>query len=516
MEGTGGHTCAVLRAYALIEAAQGDTTDGEIDGLDREAAARGWADVRLLLCFARSLVARQVGADGAEHVQAMLDYAVQLDDPALLALALAITATRRADAPRILTPGESSSSPLAQAVALLDGADGPVVHRAAAHIEVAMAFHALNMWELTAEHYVLAGRALDEDPDGRWAPAVRRQRRAIAFNHVDLNLDWSSGCLLVGEHAEAAAQAASGLPGSLDAIDDDWPPSWVPELHAHVYLLAAIAGRPPPPEWEAAVPCGDPTDAVVALADAVRASAAGDVARASALAAGLARRLRTLVPANTRLLAMSLAAARPDTPAAAAEYARELERLRWNARLDQVAGMRAGIEVESRRREHEQLRHQVLVDDLTGLANRRGYQSYLAELRQPEDPGDFGVMMVDVDHFKAVNDRFGHDVGDAVLRRIGEVLAAHVRPVDLAARLGGDEFVVVLAHPPPGVAEARAEEIIEAVRRHPWDGVAPGLDVSVSIGVHRGRAGDIRALRAAADRLLYAAKRSGRGRVAAS
>jgi diguanylate cyclase (GGDEF)-like protein len=125
-------------------------------------------------------------------------------------------------------------------------------------------------------------------------------------------------------------------------------------------------------------------------------------------------------------------------------------------------------------------------------------------------------MMVDVDLFKTVNDEFGHEVGDAVLRRIAEILAAHVRPVDLAARLGGDEFVVVLAHPPPGVAETRAQEIIDAVRLHPWDGVAPGLDVSISIGVHRGRAADIMTLRAAADRQLYAAKRGGRGRVAAS
>jgi diguanylate cyclase (GGDEF)-like protein len=125
----------------------------------------------------------------------------------------------------------------------------------------------------------------------------------------------------------------------------------------------------------------------------------------------------------------------------------------------------------------------------------------------------YAVMMIDVDHFKAVNDGFGHDVGDLVLARLGQILAVHVRQIDLAARLGGDEFVVILADVHTGVPVARAQQILDAVRSHPWDELAPGLTVSVSIGVHHGSRGELPSLLTDADRSLYNAKHDGRGRV---
>jgi diguanylate cyclase (GGDEF)-like protein len=180
-----------------------------------------------------------------------------------------------------------------------------------------------------------------------------------------------------------------------------------------------------------------------------------------------------------------------------------------------MAGIRDAIAVERRRREHEQLRQQVFVDELTGLANRRGYHAYLNALGHKEDEaGAYAVMMIDVDRFKGVNDTFGHDVGDIVLTRIAQVLALNVRPVDLAARLGGDEFVVILAGILPGIPEARAQAILDAVRDHPWDEVAAGLRVSLSIGVHHGGVRELPDLLADADRKLYHAKNEGRGRVA--
>jgi diguanylate cyclase (GGDEF)-like protein len=122
-------------------------------------------------------------------------------------------------------------------------------------------------------------------------------------------------------------------------------------------------------------------------------------------------------------------------------------------------------------------------------------------------------MMIDVDHFKAVNDGFGHDVGDLVLARLGQILAVHVRQIDLAARLGGDEFVVILADVHTGVPVARAQQILDAVRSHPWDELAAGLTVSVSIGVHHGSRRELPSLLTDADRSLYNAKHDGRGRV---
>ena len=256
------------------------------------------------------------------------------------------------------------------------------------------------------------------------------------------------------------------------------------------------------------------------VGEAVHAARSGDAGRAAHLAAGQADRLGVFVPANARLLCMSIAARLPGAPEIAIVYADELATLRWNARIDQMTGVRDAIAVERRRREHEQLRRQVLVDDLTGLTNRRGYHAYLAGLLQPggehedDGPGGYAVMMIDVDHFKGVNDTFGHDVGDIVLTRIAQVLAAHVRPVDLAARLGGDEFVVILAGTRPGVPEARAEAILDSVRGHPWEEIAAGLAVSISIGVHHGGRQELPTLLADADRKLYHAKNGGRGRVA--
>jgi diguanylate cyclase (GGDEF)-like protein len=95
------------------------------------------------------------------------------------------------------------------------------------------------------------------------------------------------------------------------------------------------------------------------------------------------------------------------------------------------------------------------------------------------------------------------------------VLAVNVRPVDLAARLGGDEFVVILADTRPGLPEARAQAILDAVRGHPWEEVAAGLAVSISIGVHYGGRQELPTLLTDADRKLYHAKNGGRGRVAA-
>jgi diguanylate cyclase (GGDEF)-like protein len=148
----------------------------------------------------------------------------------------------------------------------------------------------------------------------------------------------------------------------------------------------------------------------------------------------------------------------------------------------------------------------------------------LRELEAREDAGGLApaqgadgdlltIMMIDIDHFKQVNDQFGHSVGDEVLRRIGAVLAASVRPGDIAARLGGDEFVVVLTNQRRSVAATRAQGILEAIMNHPWDELSPGLAVSASIGVHHGPAEDVASQVAEADRHLYVAKRSGRARV---
>lgn len=511
------HARAIEQVYALIELAQGEDAGGRIAAAQVAAAGRSWPDVRLLLAFASALAAREAGEDETAHVLAMTDIATTLDDPALRALAWATLAHHRSLGDRTVASAASAETPLVQAVALLDEPGGPPVHRAAALIEVASVAHELGFWELAADHYRLtedAVAAAADDP--RWRPTARRQGRAVAFNRTDVALDAASAHALVGGWADAAALATDALRAGPDVVDAGWPPSWITEHDGQVRLLAALAGTDPPPA-RTHPPADAPAGAIATFDAAIRAFRAGAHATASDLAALVTDRLGG-VPRNTHLLCLHIAARHPATPPLAVRYADELAALRWNNRRDRLNGIREAIAVERRRREHEHLRREIFVDELTGLANRRGYHAYVAAALDGEPdatatPG-YAVMMIDVDRFKDVNDRFGHDIGDAVLSRLGDILAAHVRPVDLAARLGGDEFVVILAEVDADVLERRGRELVDAVRLHPWGDLADGLAVSVSVGGHHGARRELPAMLTDADRHLYQAKRHGRGRLA--
>jgi diguanylate cyclase (GGDEF)-like protein len=504
-----GHEAAIEHAYLLIEAAQGHNDAAAVERAEVEARARGWEDVRLLLHMARSLACLEDGVDDTEHVNAMLDTALLLGDPDLLALSVALKALRCASRRRLATTGESAAALLVESVVLLDEADGTglVVHRANALIEAACVAHELGFWELAQEYYQLTEQTL-EAPEPRWAETIRRQVRVVSINSFDLTLDWASCLAAIGQWEDATAKARTVLAVG-DPTDDGWPPGWVGEVHSMRHLLAAIAGDP-------AVPA---EGRVATLGAAFSAARAGDAETAAQLAVQAGDDVGIPLPTGTKLLRLCIAAKKPGTNPEAMRYGDELAVLRWNDRLDRMSGMRDAIAVERRRRDHEQLRRDLVVDELTGLANRRGYQAYLSGLgektglEERTDEQAYAVMMIDVDHFKAVNDGFGHDVGDLVLARLGQILSMHVRPIDLAARLGGDEFVVILADVHAEIPAGRAQQILDAVRSHPWDDLAPGLKVSVSIGVHHGSRRELPALLTDADRSLYHAKHDGRGRV---
>ncbi len=157
-----------------------------------------------------------------------------------------------------------------------------------------------------------------------------------------------------------------------------------------------------------------------------------------------------------------------------------------------------------------------ITDPLTGLPNRAALDQRLGALTHAalERPVTVSVVMVDLDHFKAVNDRFGHAVGDAVLARIGGLLIQGTRAGDLVARYGGEEFVVLLDRIGGGRAEAFAERLRVAVADHPWRQLHADLAVTVSLGVAGDGAGRApRAVVRAADEALYRAKAQGRNRV---
>ena len=179
--------------------------------------------------------------------------------------------------------------------------------------------------------------------------------------------------------------------------------------------------------------------------------------------------------------------------------------------MDQVWG-RAGVEGQRRDLEAraEDLIRTAEQDPLTGLANRRAVERFCAAMPLPDQ---VCLVLVDVDHFKEVNDAHGHPVGDAVLREVADVLSRSVRAVDRVARWGGEEFLLAL----PGASGELGAEAAARVRRrvqdHDWHAVAPGLRLTVSAGVACGPAGDLEAVLERADEAMYAAKRGGRNRV---
>lgn len=176
--------------------------------------------------------------------------------------------------------------------------------------------------------------------------------------------------------------------------------------------------------------------------------------------------------------------------------------------------MLALVDVTDARTEAERVEQQALQDELTGLPNRRQALAFLERaLRQARDAGGrVGVMFIDLDRFKSLNDSLGHEAGDGLLREVAARLRSAVGAAGLAARLGGDEFLVVLpALGQDGRAVALAQRVLRAVAR-PWarDGhtVVPGA--SIGVGCYPADAQDAPGLLRAADRALYRAKRDGR------
>jgi len=222
-----------------------------------------------------------------------------------------------------------------------------------------------------------------------------------------------------------------------------------------------------------------------------------------------------------RILALrwrSLARQRAGDVVGALADARRLADLLWSRHQRQVGGFmdqlwsRAGAEGERR---DLQARTEVLVrtaeqDPLTELANRRAVERFCGQLR-----GDRAVclVLVDIDDFKQVNDRFGHAVGDAVLCAMAGLLTRSVRSVDVVARWGGEEFLIALPGASGRLGSDAAARVCERVRAHPWDALVPGLQVTVSAGVADGPADDLEAVLHRADAAMYRAKRAGRDRV---
>lgn len=176
---------------------------------------------------------------------------------------------------------------------------------------------------------------------------------------------------------------------------------------------------------------------------------------------------------------------------------------------------------ESRERIEQQnvmLKELSIRDPLTRLHNRRHFDEQaataFAHARRYGRP--LTAMMCDVDHFKQINDRFTHAVGDDVLRLVATILQANTRSSDIVARYGGEEFAVIFTESQPAETYALAEGIRERIEAHPWDEIEHGLRVTISIGLDGDTSrASVSEMLAAADARLYEAKHSGRNRVVA-
>jgi diguanylate cyclase (GGDEF)-like protein len=149
------------------------------------------------------------------------------------------------------------------------------------------------------------------------------------------------------------------------------------------------------------------------------------------------------------------------------------------------------------------------LDSLTGLSNRRSILDTATRLeRSHQHAGSLSLLMIDVDHFKSINDRFGHQVGDEVLRRVSDVLRTQVRTTDIVGRYGGEEFLVLMPDTGPEGAVLVAEKLCTAVA----DGITQPDQVTVSIGVATTSERDLTLDRTLtrADEALYRAKADGR------
>jgi diguanylate cyclase len=202
-----------------------------------------------------------------------------------------------------------------------------------------------------------------------------------------------------------------------------------------------------------------------------------------------------------------------------------LDRLAQETECMQATVLELARRFAERVREVERLSHdlqraqsEALLDPLSGLKNRRGFERAVHAIFASGETEEVAILVVDVDRFKTLNDTYGHLLGDKVLRAVAHILQTNIKGRDVAARLGGDELAILLPGTTERGAEALAEQIRVAVaagRIHRTDGQDLKGIVTVSIGIAVGKATEsFEALLERADAALYRAKREGRNRVA--
>ena len=508
---------ALHAAYHLVEAVQlPDVVAARVEIARRlaEAERRGWPESTATLLFALAVDAlHNLPYNTAAAVDLVIDRAEALGEAGMLSAGLTLRARlalRDGDVVRHLADAS-------RAVVVLDDESDPLA-RGSGLIGAANAYDDLSLWEIGDEMHDRAAELLPLCDLQLLKPVIEINR--------GLNWFWWTAALLeVGEHE----QAEQLLRDRTEDLGVELPDSWAVELRISrlARLILMRAADPGEVEELRELSANFPEDddgpnwlprmqVCLGLAhDALHArrydaaSAHADTARVLARIHGTAYER-----SFTEWTAMLIEEGRdPTLGSVARAYAAGLARQRWDERIGRLASARAQIHSERQQGQHEGLVRRTMEDPLTGLGNRRAFDQRLVhECDSLAPQTTLAMVIIDVDHFKRVNDRFGHACGDAVLCRVGAILRSVLRPGDLALRLGGDEFCAVLTGASPQVVQDRADQIGTLVSLEDWESLAPGLAVTVSVGAAwAAGAAAVANLYPRADAALYAAKAAGTG-----
>lgn len=512
---------ARLAAHRLVQAVQLRDTGDELGRRLEEAEALGWGDVARVLLYAdvvRAWIAG--GGDREVTIDRLYERAERDGDAVLLASALASRAEYRFGSGSA-SVREQANRDLARAAAMLEVAEGGALERGTAYIDCALAYAQRELWELANEMYGRAEALMDdcEEPllDG-----------PLRLNHATVQVCLACSLREVGDQdgLDRLRQVVRSERLGRPTLAERTGVAFDLDERVALHLLDRLLGLAPTESAAtlddalsvAGSPYEQPVHGLLRLADAVYAADQGDWDEVSRQTSTAVLQLEDdigppIIAMTLRLATQAELAHGTGGADTALAYCDWSARRRWDARMQLLTAARASYEAEQLRVERDHNAHQAHVDELTGLANRRGYVRHIELLQAQSTLVPLAVLVVDVDAFKSVNDRFGHPVGDGVLVKVAEVLASGTRSRDLVARLGGDEFVVLLDGLAADAARRRATDMLERLGRVDWADLADGLDVSISIGLARGSYADPGPLLDRADRALYETKRRGGGGV---